>query len=173
MYTSNHLSFLLQILNLVLLPSVHNYCCCLIAKLCLTLCDPTYHSPPGSSVHGISQARILKWVAISYSRGSSWPKDQICVSCIGRWILTSEPPGKPKITLAESVTIFSLPNPRNIILLLSYFFPSFSQLNTWLHRPPSHLNMISQSQLLSLKSSLTVSLKSNSSASTAFLPPDR
>ena len=86
MYTSNHLSFLLQILNLVLLPSVHNYCRCLIAKLCSALCDPMDHSPPGSSVHGITQARILKWVATSYSRGSSWPTDQICVSCIGRQI---------------------------------------------------------------------------------------
>ena len=41
-------------------------------------------SPPGSSVHGISQERILEWVAISFSRGSSWPWDWTCVSCIGR-----------------------------------------------------------------------------------------
>ena len=44
-------------------------------------------SSPSSSVHRISQARILGWVAISFSRGSSWPRDQTCVSCIGRWIL--------------------------------------------------------------------------------------
>ena len=44
-------------------------------------------SPLVSSVHGISQARILEWVAISYSRGSSWPKDQTHIFCIGRWIL--------------------------------------------------------------------------------------
>ena len=62
-------------------------CCCLIAKLCLTLCNPMDYSLPGSSVHGIFQARILKWVAISFSRGSSWPRDQTCVSCVGRWIL--------------------------------------------------------------------------------------
>ena len=42
---------------------------------------------PGSSVHGIFQARILEWVAISSSRGSSRPRDQTRVSCIGRWIL--------------------------------------------------------------------------------------
>ena len=42
--------------------------CCLVAKLCLTLCDPRDCSLPGSSVHGISQARILEWVAISFSR---------------------------------------------------------------------------------------------------------
>ena len=44
-------------------------------------------SPLGSSIHGISQARILKWVAISFSRESSWLRDQTHVSCIGRWIL--------------------------------------------------------------------------------------
>ena len=44
-------------------------------------------SPPGSSVHGILQPRILEWVAISFSRGSSRPRDQTCVFCIGRWIL--------------------------------------------------------------------------------------
>ena len=44
--------------------------CCLVAKLCLTLCNPMDCSPPGSSVHGISQARILEWVSIPFSRGS-------------------------------------------------------------------------------------------------------
>ena len=44
-------------------------------------------SPPGSSVHGISQARILEWVAISFSRGSSRPRDGTYVSCIGRQML--------------------------------------------------------------------------------------
>ena len=43
--------------------------CCLITKSCLTLCDPKDYSLPGSSVHEISQARILEWVAISFSRG--------------------------------------------------------------------------------------------------------
>ena len=41
----------------------------------------------GSYVHEVSQARILKWVAISFSRGSSQPRDQTHVSCIGRWIM--------------------------------------------------------------------------------------
>ena len=44
-------------------------------------------SPPGSSVHGTSQIRILEWVAIPFSRESSRPKDQIYVSCIGSWVL--------------------------------------------------------------------------------------
>ena len=54
---------------------------CLVPQSCLTLCDPTDCSPPGSSVYGVSQARILEWVAISFSRESSQPKDQTWVSC--------------------------------------------------------------------------------------------
>ena len=53
-----------------------------VAQLCLTLCDPMDCSPPASSVHGIFQARILEWIAFSFSRGSSWPRDQTRVSCI-------------------------------------------------------------------------------------------
>ena len=49
--------------------------------------DPTNCSLPGSSLHGILQARILEWVAISSSRGSSWPRDQTHVFCTGRQIL--------------------------------------------------------------------------------------
>ena len=61
--------------------------CCSVAKVCLTLCHPPDCSPPGSSVHRISQARILEWVSISFSRGSSQPRDQTHVSSIGRWVL--------------------------------------------------------------------------------------
>ena len=49
----------------------------LVIQSCLTLCDPMDYSLPGSSVHGILQARILEWVAISFSKGSSWPRDQL------------------------------------------------------------------------------------------------
>ena len=59
----------------------------LVIQSCPTLCDPMDCSPPGSSVHGISQARILEWVAISLSRGPSQPRDGTRVSCIGSWIL--------------------------------------------------------------------------------------
>ena len=48
--------------------------CCLAAKSCLTLCDSMAYSLPGSSVHGIFQARILEWVAMPSSRGSSRPR---------------------------------------------------------------------------------------------------
>ena len=47
----------------------------LVAQSCPTLCDPMDCTLPGSSVHGISQARLLEWVAISFSRGSSWPRN--------------------------------------------------------------------------------------------------
>ena len=53
-----------------------------VAQLCLTLCDPMDCSLPGSSVHEIFQARVLEWVAISSSRGSSQPRDRTQVSCI-------------------------------------------------------------------------------------------
>ena len=55
--------------------AILQYRCCFVAKLYLTLCDPMVCSPPGSSVHEISQARILEWVAISSSKGSSQPTD--------------------------------------------------------------------------------------------------
>ena len=60
---------------------------CLVTKSCPTLCDPMDCSLPGSSVLGVSQARILEWVAISFSRGCSQLRDLTWVSCIGRWIL--------------------------------------------------------------------------------------
>ena len=53
-----------------------------VAQSYPTLCDPVDCSPPGSSVHGILQARILEWVSISFSRGSSLPRDRTQVSCI-------------------------------------------------------------------------------------------
>ena len=56
---------------------------------------------PGSSVHGIFQARIVEGIAISFSRGSSQPRDWTCVSCIENGFFTAEPPGKPIKTLVE------------------------------------------------------------------------
>ena len=52
------------------------------AQLCSTICNPLDCSPPSSSDHGIFQARILEWVAVSFSRGSSQPRDQTCNSCV-------------------------------------------------------------------------------------------
>ena len=58
----------------------------LLAQLCPTCCNPMNCSPPGASVHGILQARILEWIVISFSRGSFQPRDQIRVShIVGRF----------------------------------------------------------------------------------------
>ena len=65
-------------------------CACPVAQSCPALCDPMDCSPPGSSIHVILQARILQGVAISFSRGSSRPRDRIRVSYIsytGSWVL--------------------------------------------------------------------------------------
>ena len=61
----------------------------LFAQSCPILCGPMDCSLPGSSVHGLSQAEILEWVAISFSRGSSWPRDRTNISFTGRSLLLS------------------------------------------------------------------------------------
>ena len=71
---------------------------CMHAELlqsCLTLRSPMDCSLPGSSVSGIFPAGILKWIAISFSRGSSRPRDRTCVSHTAGGFFTTEPPGKP------------------------------------------------------------------------------
>ena len=74
---------------------------CSVTRSCLTVCDTMDFSPSGSSVHGIFQARILECVAICFSRGFFWPRDQICISCsfctvrqTFFFFLTTEPPRK-------------------------------------------------------------------------------
>ena len=77
-------------------------CCCLVAKSCPALSDLMDCSPPSSSVHGTSQARILEWVAISSSRGSSQLRDLTRVSglsCSAGEFFTTEPPGKPNVRI--------------------------------------------------------------------------
>ena len=66
-----------------------------------TVCDLDC-SRPSSSVRGISQARILEWVAVSFSRGPWRPRYQTCVSCIAGRLFTAEPPGKPQIVPGKS-----------------------------------------------------------------------
>ena len=66
------------------------------AQSCWNLCDSMDFSPPGSSVHGIFQARMLEWVAISYTKRSFPPRDRTHISCTGRQILTTGPPAKPR-----------------------------------------------------------------------------
>ena len=105
--------------------------CCLVAKLCPTLYDSMDCSPPDSSVCGIFQERILEWVAVSFSRGSSWSKDQTHISCICRQILFFSP--------------FIFISSRLIIL---QYCRGFCHTLTWINHgftcishpnPPSHL----------------------------------
>ena len=83
-----------------------------VRQSCPTLCDPVDCSPPGSCAHGILQARILEWVAIFFSRGSSWPRDWTQVSHIaGRgfnlWPTWDERGSITKNLLGEVLPIYS------------------------------------------------------------------
>ena len=89
-----------------------------LLQSCLTLCDTMDCSPPGSSVHGIFQARRLEWVAISFSRGSFGPRDGTCVSCLAGRFFTTELPGKEFLQEGKNtVKIFK----RSIFQVLFFF----------------------------------------------------
>ena len=82
---------------------------CSVAQLCLTLCNC---SLPVSSVHGILQARLLERVAISFSRGTSQPRDWNCVSCIffiAGGLFTTESPGKPEVSCEIRINFMVIP----------------------------------------------------------------
>ena len=100
-------------------------CFCLFTTLCLTLYNPMEYSPPGSSVHKISQARILEWVVISFSRGSSptqgW-NPHVLPWRAGSF--TPDPPGKP-----EHHDCISFYNEQKHIMMLTCL-PSWSSLGT-------------------------------------------
>ena len=72
---------------------------CIVAQTCPILCNPMDCSTPGSSDHGISQERILEWVATSYSRGSSQPqRPNSHLLCLLQWqadCLSPAPSGRP------------------------------------------------------------------------------
>ena len=91
-----------------------------------TLCDLVDCSPPGSSVHGILQARILEWVAVSFSRGSSRPRDRTQVSCIGgrRFNLwaTRDRPSKHKVN-KEMMAFSNTLDKANLIDIYWIFYP--------------------------------------------------
>ena len=76
-------------------PSLKCVRACLVTQSCPALCNPMDCSPPGSPVHGILQARILEWVAISFSTGSSQPRDHTWSPTLQADSLQSEPLGKP------------------------------------------------------------------------------
>ena len=85
-------------------------CVCMPAQSCPTLYDPIDCGPPVSSVHGIFQARKLKWVAISYYRWSSWPRDRTrisCVFCIGSRVLNHCSTWEAWMSLCVCMQLFS------------------------------------------------------------------
>ena len=82
--------------------------CVFVTQSCPTLCNPMESSPPSSSVRGILQARILEWIDILFSRGSSWAWDQTQVSCIEASFLPSEPQGKPRIICSVAQSYLTL-----------------------------------------------------------------
>ena len=93
-------------------------CSYLLGQSCPTLCDPMDCSLPGPSVQGIFQAKILEWVSISSSRGSSQPRDWTlvsCISCIVRWIL-------------YNCAILEIPLPSQIWMALPLFLTFHSLL---------------------------------------------
>ena len=104
--------------------------CAKLLQSCLICCDHLDCSPPGSSVHGILQARILEWVAMPSSRGSSPTRDQTWVSCIAGRIFTTEPLGKHlmirshtwlKIFPFYSFLVFFFPFPFRTICISLFF----------------------------------------------------
>ena len=84
-----------------------NWFACVSAKSlqsCPTLCNPVGYRPPDSSVHGILQEKILEWVAVFFSRESSWPRGWTCVSCVSCLadrFFTTAPSGEPSSTHEE------------------------------------------------------------------------
>ena len=106
------LMFSLTVNKLILLYLTNMHCS--VTQWFPTLCNPMDCNPAVSSVQEIFQARILEQVAMSYSTGSSWPKDRThisCVSCISRWIFfTTTPPGKPHILSTPKVITNASPS---------------------------------------------------------------
>ena len=91
-----------------------------VTQSCPTLSDPMDCSLPGSSFHGIFQARVLEWVATAFSRGSSQPRDWTHISCIGRWVLYHW------ATREASVQINSF----QIIINLDFFY-TYKKIRSW------------------------------------------
>ena len=86
--------------------------CAKLLSLCPTLCDPTDCSPPGSSAHGLLQARIVEWVTMTSSRGSSHPRDGTrvsYVSCSGRQVLYHQCDLEVRALLAPLQSFMSFP----------------------------------------------------------------
>ena len=102
--------------------------CVIVVQPCLTPCNSMNCWLPGFSVAGILQARILEWIAIPFSRGSSWPKDRTRVSCTaGRFFIPYEPPGKQIL----NVSIHLLTEQLFLVQLLSLKVCCLTRSTSW------------------------------------------
>ena len=106
---------------------------------CLTLCNPVDCSPPGASVHGILQARILEWVAISISRASPDPGITSASSCLQRWQVGSiplAPHGKPRPLILKQASLNAAPQTSTTPYLLHFQNTSRIQPSSYPPLPP-------------------------------------
>ena len=106
-----------------------------------TLCDPMDCSLPGFSIHRFSQARIMEWVAISFSRGSSWPRDWTPVSCIIGRLLT--------LWATREVLIYIKLTNKNFIYLI---------YTTWCFDMLIHSEIIAMTKLINISITSHISL---------------
>ena len=142
--------------------------CAQSLQSCLNLCDPVDCSRPGSSVHGILQARVLEWVAMPFSRGLCWPEDRTCISCLLHWPVGSLPlvPGKPReLVIAANFTYPTLLYSGLLVYLglqsWALWAKEFLIEITFMHSAqafPSPWWFIGQSILLYLLTSLTAEI---------------
>ena len=96
----------------------------------LTLCDPMDYSPPDSSVHGILQTRILEQIAMPSSRGSSWTRDQTCVSCIAGGFFTIWAT-REALCYSENFVFAVKKHGPNGISPMSFFTRQFAAMDGW------------------------------------------
>ena len=95
--------------------------CVLVTQSCPTLCEPLDCIPPGFYVHGILQARILEWIGIPFSRGSSHPRHQTQISCIIARFFTIWATRKSKIWNTSWVCMSSLHKEKFMVIFKSLF----------------------------------------------------
>ena len=132
----------------------------LVNQSCPTLCDPMHCSPPGSSVHGFFQAKILEQAAISSSRGSSQLRDRThvsCISCIDRQIFTTAPPGKwPGVWVGVQILNGFVVRQKNVFPFFFLFILCLSSIfkKQVLNMYPKNLSIV-----LSLKIKISLTIK--------------
>ena len=118
-----------------------DHCCIVVLVRWLSLvwlfCDPMDNSMPGSFVHGISQARIQEWVAISFSRGSSWSSDWTRVSCIAGGFFTTEPPVKSHCCILN-VIYYKTIQSKILIYKCHFYHLTYTFSILWANKLKSH-----------------------------------